>query len=93
MSGSAYYPISRRLPGDLGAPPPCPSPSRGEGTMEHGSSFHRHRAVTNHCRVYDAKTGVAIGVPSPLEGEGQGGGAGRRGRHDASRPTSCGALA
>src|SRR5712691_2968302 len=59
-------------------PPPCPSPTRGEGTVRRcigrgtGSVISATRRRTDGCPAMEHRPRC---VPSPLVGEGQGGGA------------------
>src|SRR6266403_328447 len=50
----------------LGHPPPQPSPTRGEGAQKSSERTSRNRSRTT--------TATVLSVPSPLVGEGQGGG-------------------
>jgi DNA ligase-1 len=65
--------------GLLGNPPPQPSPARGEGVHRSSEQMALQRSNLAKPGLKDATTTLA--VPSPLAGEGQGGG--RRG-HSAS---------
>jgi DNA ligase-1 len=53
----------------LGHPPPRPSPTRGEGAAE-----NPERPSRNKSKTVSSATPTTLSVPSPLAGEGQGGG-------------------
>ena len=57
-------------------PPPQPSPTRGEGAAEHRRRLHDPcLAILKHSYIEnDAFARHVLSVPSPLVGEGQGGG-------------------
>jgi DNA ligase 1 len=58
-----------------GYPPPQPSPTRGEGAAQHSAQSPRHKSTAaTKPTVAMAAAASALTVPSPLVGEGQGGG-------------------
>jgi DNA ligase-1 len=62
----------------LGRPPPQPSPTRGEGAAENPERPSRNKSKTAN----SAAPTSSLSVPSPLVGEGQGGGDRGHGGHD-----------
>jgi DNA ligase-1 len=66
-----------------GYPPPQPSPARGEGVAQHPAQpRHTKSNSATERPAAAAATATTLSVPSPLVGEGQGGGYREHGGHD-----------
>src|ERR1700681_330530 len=70
----------------LGHPPPQPSPARGEGAQRNPERAPRSKSKPASATLSQDSAASALSVPSPLAGEGQGGGYRGHNDHDAQRP-------
>src|SRR5712692_2811892 len=69
----------------LGPPPPQPSPTRGEGAEQSSARAPRNKSKAATATLSQESAATTLSVPSPLVGEGQGGGYRGRNGHDDQR--------
>jgi DNA ligase 1 len=70
----------------LGHPPPQPYPARGEGAQRNPEQAPRSKSKAASATLSQDSAASALSVPSPLAGEGLGGGYRGHNDHDAQRP-------
>jgi DNA ligase 1 len=68
-----------------GYAPPQPSPTRGEGAAQRPARLPRNKSKAAMAALSQKSVATALSVPSPLVGEGQGGGYPEHNGHDDQR--------